>query len=444
MNSNEMVSKLLIASVPKAAWPIMLSAGLFCFYQFMLITIFNALNSHILIEFQLDATSLGHLSSIYFLSSIVSFVPAGLILDHYSTRKILLMAMSISVLCTFAFAAAQSIPMAMTARFVSGFSGAFSFIGCIRLATRWYSKRHLARVVGLVVAFGTLGGIVSQAPMTYLMDIVGWRWALFFMACTGVLMLLPMYRFILDSPSGEVAYDAAHQSASTLKGFLAIFITALRNGQNWLCGLYICLLNLPVFILGAMWGTLFLTQVHHLGRVQSSLVTSMIFVGMIIGSPTMGWLSDRWASRKKPMIIVALLSIAPMLMLTGSEILSFNSLLVIFFAMGFLISAQVIGYPLVAESNSSAITGTAESLASTLMIGGGLCQYLFGWLMDLEWGHNVANGVPIYSLTDYQHAIWILPIAGVLSVIMAILSRESNLNTPPIEQRLTADLANKP
>ncbi len=409
----------------KAAWVVITSAALFFFYQFMLITIFNALNKHVLAEFHLNATALGHLSSLYFLSSIISLIPAGIVLDRCSTRKAILTAMSVSILCTLAFAISVSVHMAMMARFVAGFSGAFCFLSSIRLATRWYSRQQLALVIGLVVSLGMVGGIVAQVPMTALSDLVGWRWAMVLMAGAGILMLIPIYKYVSDYPADYKAEDDCHAFKPSIRDFLSILGAALKNRQNWLGGLYISLLNLPIFLLGAMWGSLYLSQVHHLGRTQAAIVTSMIFVGMIFGSPTMGWLSDYWGSRKRPMILLALIATLPMLLLISGVQLSILKLLLLFFAIGFLISAQVIGYPLVAESNSPIITGTAEGIASTLMIAGGLSQHLFGWLMDRHWQHMIVDNVPLYTANDYRYALWILPIAGAVSAAVALSTRES-------------------
>ena len=63
--------------------------------------------------------------------------------------------------------------------------------------------------------------------------------------------------------------------------------------QNWLCGIYTCLLNLPIFVLGGFLGNEYLFYVHHLSYTQAAFVSSMLFLGTTFGSPAMGWISDR-------------------------------------------------------------------------------------------------------------------------------------------------------
>ena len=65
----------------------------------------------------------------------------------------------------------------------------------------------------------------------------------------------------------------------------------------------LALINLPVFILGGLWGILYLTQVHHLSSAEASYATTLFFVGVIFGSPAFGWLSDAMERRVFPMIL---------------------------------------------------------------------------------------------------------------------------------------------
>ena len=71
----------------------------------------------------------------------------------------------------------------------------------------------------------------------------------------------------------------------------------------------------------------------------------------------------------------------------------------------------MIGYAFVAESSLPAMTATAVSMVSILTQGGYIVyQNLFSSLL-LWHGHaKVMDGVPVYSLSDYQLAAIILPL----------------------------------
>lgn len=406
-------------------WLVCFSAALFFFFEFMQVNMFNAITPALMKEFSLSATRVGEISANYFYANLLFLFPAGMILDRISTRKVILFAMFLSVLCTYLFAFAKTIWVIEVCRFVTGIGGSFCFLSCIRLASRWFPPRRLALVIGLIVTMAMFGGMLAQTPMTLLTDMYGWRTMLLIDATVGVLMLMVIYAFVRDYPPAIINKHDHHQPISSSEFWPALG-KALLNKQNWLGGLYTSLMNLPIFLLGAMWGSLYLVQIHGLGRTQASFATSMIFIGTIVGSPVVGWLSDRLGLRKLPMIVFAVLSLVVILIVMFVPSLSLFSLLVLFFAIGLFTSAQIISYPLIAESNPRALTGTAGGIASTLIMAGGISQPLFGALMGLYWNHQYVNHLPVYSNHDFLLAMSMMPIAFILGLIAALLLRETH------------------
>jgi MFS family permease len=159
------------------AWKVILGAASFFFYQFMIINMMNAMNAHLQQSLQINPKVLSIISSSYFFASLLSLIPAGILLDRYSTRKLILSAMSISILSTVLLAFATKPAVVLGARFLSGLSGAFCFISCLRLATRWFSPEKFAQVIGVVVAIGMTGGILSQSPLSYLINTAGLKYS---------------------------------------------------------------------------------------------------------------------------------------------------------------------------------------------------------------------------------------------------------------------------
>jgi MFS family permease len=311
-------------------------------------------------------------------------------------------------------------------RFFTGLAAAFCFLSCIRLASRWFPTYKLALVVGVIVTMAMMGGMIAQTPLTYLTDQFGWRHALRFDALLGIGILLVISLCVRNFPPDQC--NDSHASNNKLKsdGFWRVLKTTLMNKQNWLGGIYTSLLNLPIFILGGTWGSLYLMQAHGFSHQSSSYIDSMIFVGTIIGSPLVGWISDKLGRRKTPMMVCSILSILVIfaLMIAPYQ-LPLTVFMLLFFALGLFTSAQVISYPLIAESNPIEITATAESIASVLIMSGGMMVPVFGWLMGLHWHHTYLNHAPFYSTGDYRLAMSILPVAFLLSLITSFLIRET-------------------
>ena len=96
-----------------------------------------------------------------------------------------------------------------------------------------------------------------------------------------------------------------------------------------------------------------------------------------------------------------------------------------FFLLGFITSAQVIGYPLIAESNPAALTGSSIAVASILIMSGGFTQTLFGKIVDLFGHHTIHNNVIIYTNKGYHMAMLIMPIAFLIALVLSLIVKES-------------------
>lgn len=59
------------------------------------------------------------------------------------------------------------------------------------------------------------------------------------------------------------------------------------------------------------------------------------------------------------------------------------------------------------------------------MASGFIFQPLFGWMMQLQWDHQMVNGVPVYSANDFNNAMWIIPIAFVIGLVISFFIKET-------------------
>lgn len=430
--NNASLQQSTSASLVKS-WMVCLTASLFFFYEFIQMHMFSSITPQLMREFHLNAVQLGMLSSSYLFADVLVLLPAGVILDRVSTRSVILTAMLICIVGTGGFALSQNYMQAAFFHFLSGIGNGFCFLSCIMLATRWFPAEKRAFVVGVIVTSAMLGGVVAQKPFALLSGMVGWRQTCLYDLALGIVIFSLIWLQVTDAPDPAiVAEERSKLKEST--SFVPSLISALTNKQNWFCGLYTSLLNLPIMLLDALWGGIYLTQIHNISMEKATMVTSMIFFGMIVGSPSVGWLSDYIGKRRQPMIIGAILSLVTMLVIMQSQNLSYINLLILFFCLGLFTSAQVIAYPMVAESNPANMTGTSMGLASLLIMGGGaVAQPLFGYLIDKNWGGTIVDGVRIYSASDFQTALNIIPIGFVIGLIAVLLSKETRCKSIVVE-----------
>lgn len=413
-------SEVLVPRANLMGWLICLSAGLFFFYEFFQLNIFDVINQSLRNNYQLDATELSWMSSTYLWADILFLLPAGIILDRFSTRRVILIAMSVCIVGTLGFAVTHSFALACFFHFLSGVGNAFCFLSCVVLISHWFPPQRQALVIGSVVTMAFLGGMMAHTPFAHLNEIYGWRGSLIIDGLIGIILLIWIFKIVEDQPHNSRVKPRIKFSSKILPGFLA----ALKNPQNWLAGFYTSFLNLPIMVLCALWGASYLQSAHHLSELSASNVVSLIFVGSIVGCPLFGWISDKQGKRKPIMYLGAIGTLLAVMPLFLDIHLSPMTLGVLFFILGFFSSTQVISYPLIAESNSLNHTGTATGIASVLIMGGaGVGQVLFGFLMQT---HAVNSAQ--YQVTDFQFAMWMFPLATFVALAMVVCIRETNCN----------------
>ncbi len=395
------------------------SAALFLAYELMQLHMMNAISPLLMKDLGLSATSFGYISATYLLADVFFLLPAGIILDRFEVRKVILSALFLCVLGTVGFASAQSVWTAAICHFLSGIGNAFCFLSCMILVTRWFEKKMQARIMGWIITIGMLGAFLAQSPFSLLAEQYGWRQALYVDALFGVGLLGLLY-WTIQNPA-QVETKVSNQN------LLSELKTALKNRITLKVGLYTAFLNLPLMVISAVFANLFLTQIHGISLTQSAFIASMIAIGTIFGSPMYGTLSDLFGMRRRWMVLGGILSsITMFLILFAPSSLFYLGFL--FFLLGLFTSSQVLGYPTITENSPQHLQGTSMGIAAVIIMGlPMLIQPLTGTLMDLFWAGTMTEiGNRLYPFESFLASFSLLPLLFLLAsyLVSKPLSKE--------------------
>lgn len=408
------------------AFAIVFITSFLFFFEFGLTNIYNSLGPYVVKDFALSATTFGFVASLFFYTDLIFLLPAGLLVDRYSPRLIITTVLLISSTGVLINANAHSLAFLIFARLLMGLGGGFCLVSCIRIAVNWFPAKYLAGISGFIITIGMLGGLMVQTPLTLLIIHTSWRHALMIVAMIGYLIAFLIFALVRDMPAERREELQCHIRKHCESGMLHCLKLALLKKQNWFCGLYTCLMNLPIFMLGALLGIPYLTQVNQLSITDAATVSGMLYLGTMIGSPLMGSLSDHFKNRKKPMLVSAVLAIVLVFIIIGINSNSFWLLLILFLLLGIVTSAQIISYPTVVESNPKMISSSATCIISMMcMVSGAFIQPISGFLLSLTGGGHLVAGTMAYSVKSYHFVMSILPIAFILAFIFALLIRET-------------------
>ncbi|MBX9705403.1 MAG: MFS transporter [Gammaproteobacteria bacterium] len=250
------------------AWFICLLAAMFFFAESVRVNLFDTISFALMQQFHINAYAYGKLSAMYLLANILLLFPAGIILDKFQTRYVLFAALLVTIISTFAFYHTEDFLLARALMFLTGAGGAFCFIGAMRLAAQWFTSNKLAFVMAIVVTLGMIGGLCAQYPMQHFIMAMG-AWQAAYKLIIGIEIVVAILVLVFVRNHSQDEMDGA--SVST---FFLNLKKVLRNKQTWVAGLYTSLLNLPITLLGAIWGQLFLVQARHFDQMSAASISS--------------------------------------------------------------------------------------------------------------------------------------------------------------------------
>jgi MFS family permease len=148
--------------------------------------------------------------------------------------------------------------------------------------------------------------------------------------------------------------------------------------------------------------------------------------GWIISCPIIGYISD--TIKRRCLLLTVTGSFAAFLLCVVFYVpgLSINSLYFIFLMIGFCCGAHPLCFALGKENNPIQISGTAVAVTNMLiMLGGAIFPPLVGKLLDLHSTAVGANGLPIYSSSDFNFALSIVPISVAIGILLSVFLKET-------------------
>jgi MFS family permease len=402
----------------RQAWIITLVGGLFFFYNFIQMTLFNPLAPALMEYFKIDSIQFGSINAGFFLAVGILAVPAGMIVDKFRT-KTLLLALTLATVLNLTLTAFTSDPgLLALLRFLQGMSHAFALALPMKLAIQWIAPSRMALASSLIITIGLLGG-ASQAVTTHLLETAGLHQTLLANAYLGVGIFLLFLAVIRDNEN----FWAKNQTQTWVQYLRGVRVSVF-NPQNWIGGAYVWFLNLPLILLGATWGQLYMEHTWAVKGEAASFIISLIFFGVILGGPLLGFVSDGMHSRKRPLIAGSLLSLLVLGAVLLSPALNMLMLGTLFFILGITTSSQVLVYPMVTESNPPRYMGTSLSIVTlVIMEGNALASIAFSALIENNSVHT-AWGTE-YSAQSFTSGMWMMWAAILLSLLLVYFMRET-------------------
>ncbi len=177
---------------------------------------------------------------------------------------------------------------------------------------------------------------------------------------------------ILTGYIGVVLYSFLKKRAKNRTQLSKALIWVLKDRHSWYFGFIAIGFYMATFVFATTWSSSFLMEVYGLSKERIEGISSLVFLGLGVGGPCIGYLSDRFSQRKAFVIIlnaIALSSVGAVLYCSPMPIFLLGAL---FFITGVCSSGYLLLYTLAIDYNHPRVKGVTVTFISALLFLGSL------------------------------------------------------------------------
>jgi MFS family permease len=331
----------------------------------------------------LNAETLGILGGAFFYSFALLQIPMGPMLDRIGPRIIIASFSFMGALGAFLFAFGTSLTAALSGRILIGVGMSSVLMGSFKVFVLRFSPERFATLVGILLSIGTLGNILAASPLAYLTSTIGWRMTFILAGLITTLLAFSIFWILKEGKRGE-----DHRSPSPSKpeiGVLSSMRLILGSMVFWQIG-GVAFFRYGTFVaLQGLWLGPYLIHTQGYSPVQTGNLLIFLAIGIIVGGPIAGRLSDRVFRSRKGVAFWGLalyaLSLLPLVGLVTIRSVYLYGFL--FFLMGLFSSFGMVVYSHAKELFPISISGTIMTLVNFFtMAGAAIFMPLLGRVVE--------------------------------------------------------------
>lgn len=401
----------------RSRWIMWGLAVFFYVYEFFIRVMPSVASDQIMDTFSISPAWYGVLSAAYMYAYAPMQLPVGILVDRLGPRKLLIYAALLCGLGSILLGVSGIYSLAVFGRFLTGAGSAFGFVILAYICNHWFPEDNTAFLIGLGNAFGMIGAIFGQGPLSNVIDAIGWQVTNLFIGAVGILFAIIVYFVVQKQPDALDEHDPDIKTKEVLKNMFEV----VRNKKTLYVGALAISSYSIIAVFGGLWAVPYIQDSYKLSNSTSGYIASLLFLGFLFGGPFFGRLSDARDMRKPFFILgsVALLCLFSYLLYVPPSSLIVLGL--IMFLIGIFASIQLLTYSAAIETNKIEAQGSVVAIINcAVFIGVSILQPLVGWTLDF------VTSTKGHQLLDYQVALSLL--TGMLAVylLLALFFKEEH------------------
>ncbi|WP_255192139.1 MFS transporter [Natronobeatus ordinarius] len=376
------------------------------------------LSERLTAAFDTSAAQLGTLHAAFFVVYALVQIPTGVVADRIGPRHVGSAGAVVLSVGAVGFALSDGYLGAFLSRGLIGLGSGVIFISILRFCANWYRADEFGTMTGLTAGVAGLGAILATTPLALTVAAVGWRPTVLGLAAVGLVAAVGVAVLARSSPADaglEPIEGVPEQPSVTFAETAGHLRTLAGDLEQWLLSIVFFAGMGALLTLLGLWGVPYLVVVYDLDVTTASYFTLLGSVGLLVGPPTIGWLSDRLERRLAPMAVGLALFTVSLAVVPVFGRPPLPVVAVAYFASGFLVGAAVLSLTVVKERYPPAASGVATATVNTAgFVGAAIFPALMGLALDTYRTGDVVGGTVAYTEFGYRVAFAI--VAGAVAV----------------------------
>ncbi len=339
----------------------------------------------------ITSSSLGLLTSAYFVAFAAMQLPAGMLLDRYGPRRVEPALLTVAGCGALAFAASDGIAGLALARALIGAGVSVCLMAPLKAIASWYSRERHASLGGWMMVAGGWGALLSTEPLAAALSFMSWRGIFVVLAVATFAAAAAIFFTVPDTPRPVHASGWEGQWHGVRKVF--------RSPRFWWVSPLGAVAMGSFMAIQGLWSVPWLIEVNGYSReiaARHLLITGVAILG---GYLLVGLFSTALARRgvAPPHLFAAGFFLHTlMLALIVCRVPLDTYALWALYGLGS--SVNILGYTVVTEGFAAELAGRANTALNLIMFAASfVAQWGIGIVVDLVHrvtGTDVAGALP--------------------------------------------------
>ena len=334
------------------------AAGYFLSYVYR--TINAVLSPHLAADLGLNASDLGLLTSVYFLTFAAFQLPLGLLLDRFGPRRVEATLLLFAAAGAGLFAASSNSTELIIGRGLIGLGVSACLMASFKAFVVWFPAARLPAVNGWVLAAGGLGALVATAPVEAALHVANWRGVFTGLAILTVAVAAALWLAVPEQQGGGTPVGGWREQG---RGVAAIF----RSPVFWRIAPSSVVSQASFLAIQGLWAGPWLRDVAGLDKTAAAGYLFWVAAAMVAGFLGMGQLAYRLSRRGIPPLAVAAGGMALFMLAQLALLLKLEPLWPLWVLFGFFGTAGTLNYAILTQAFPPALAGRVNTALNLLV-----------------------------------------------------------------------------